>query len=303
MSNAPPAKRSLPYVVVDVFTRTALTGNQLAVFLDGRELSDAEMQALARETRLSETTFILPRDPATERRDGVKVRIFTVQEELPFAGHPTLGTAFVLQRNLVGLSETSVVELDLRAGKIPVTFNVRPGEPEFGEMLQRDPKFGRTHDRIAVAKAVGVAPEDLHPSLPIQTVSTGSAFAIVPMRSVEALRKLRSNWEASRAYLGKGDARFFYFVAREKAAGPVWHARMLFYNGEDPATGSAAGCFAEWMVRHGVADDDEEITIEQGAQVNRPSHIFVRARNQGDQVVDVRVGGHVVEVARGTFFL
>src|SRR6476661_8420405 len=140
MSNT---KRRLPFVQVDVFTSVPLEGNQLAVFADGRSLSDAEMQALAREMNLSETTFILPRDPATERERGVRVRIFTVQEELPFAGHPTLGTAFAL-RGSTGVSE---INLELNVGKIPVRFKDNPGEPVFGEMTQQEPKFGMIHDR------------------------------------------------------------------------------------------------------------------------------------------------------------
>src|SRR5437764_10634852 len=132
MSNT---KRRLPFVQVDVFTSVPLEGNQLAVFADGRSLSDTEMQALAREMNFSETTFILPRDAATERERGVRVRIFTVDEELPFAGHPTLGTAFALRRN-GGAAE---MKLELNVGTIPVSFEETPGQPIFGEMRQNDP--------------------------------------------------------------------------------------------------------------------------------------------------------------------
>src|SRR5436305_12882337 len=137
MSNT---KRRLPFIQVDVFTSVPLEGNQLAVFADGRGLSDAEMQALAKETNLSETTFILPRDAATERERGVRVRIFTVNEELPFAGHPTLGTAMVLHN----ASGAGMVDLDLNVGKIPVQFTVKDGLP-FGQMTQREPQFGQKH--------------------------------------------------------------------------------------------------------------------------------------------------------------
>jgi trans-2,3-dihydro-3-hydroxyanthranilate isomerase len=305
MPNSPEitSPRTIPYVLVDVFTRTPLTGNQLAVFLDGRGLSDAQMQALARETRLPETTFIIPREPAVERERGVKVRIFTVEEELPFAGHPTLGTAYVLERQLVGLSDVSVINLDLKVGKVPVTFNCPAGKPEFGEMRQRDPEFGQGHDRAAVARAIGIESADIHPELPIETVSTGMAFVIVPMRSVEVLRRVRGNWPQAHSYLVSSDARFFYFVARDEEAPRQWHARMIFYNGEDPATGSAAGCFASWMVQHDVAASDEQNIVEQGMQVSRPSELFVRAEKVNGMVTNVRVGGYVVEVARGEFFL
>ena len=140
--------RTFPCVTIDVFTRQALAGNQLAVFTDARGLSDAEMQSLARETNLSETTFVFPRDQKTEQEQGVRVRIFTVGEELPFAGHPTLGTAFVLR----GSGHTEKVELDLRIGKIPVRFSQKDGAL-FGEMTQRDPEFGNIFSREQVANA------------------------------------------------------------------------------------------------------------------------------------------------------
>src|SRR6266436_5377569 len=131
-------KRRLAMAQWDVFSSRALEGNSLAVFLDGRSLSDAEMQSIAKEMNLSETTFICPRDPETERERGVRVRIFTVQEELPFAGHPTLGTAFALR----GESATKQVILELKVGKVPVRFEETPGEAAFGEMTQIDPVFG-----------------------------------------------------------------------------------------------------------------------------------------------------------------
>ncbi|MGZ7074164.1 MAG: PhzF family phenazine biosynthesis protein, partial [Candidatus Angelobacter sp.] len=160
-------KRRLPFVQVDVFTSVPLEGNQLAVFADGRSLTDAQMQALARETNLSETTFILPRDAATERERGVRVRIFTTTEELPFAGHPTLGTAMVLR----GGSGAEEVALDLNVGRIPVRFSTRDGLP-FGIMTQRDPEFKQKHSREEVAHAAGLAIADIADDLPIQTVST-----------------------------------------------------------------------------------------------------------------------------------
>src|SRR3990172_2657681 len=134
--------RRLPLVQLDVFSSRPLEGNPLAVFTDGRGLSDGEMQALAREMNLSETTFVLPRDPETERRQGVRVRIFTVQEELPFAGHPTLGTALALR----GASGAPEIVLELGVGRVPVRFEDRPGEPTFGEMTQVDPSFGPRHE-------------------------------------------------------------------------------------------------------------------------------------------------------------
>jgi trans-2,3-dihydro-3-hydroxyanthranilate isomerase len=288
----------------DVFTSKALEGNSLAVFFDGRGLSDDEMQAIARETNLSETTFILPREKAVERERGVRVRIFTVQEELPFAGHPTLGTAFAL-RGDTGAAE---IALDLNVGKVPVRFeeaaDTAIAEPTFGEMTQVDPVFGLQHDREAVARATGLRMEDFDPSLPIETVSTGLHYTVTPLKSLAIIQRLRLDSKAATEYLEKTGAKFFYFVARETVdPKATLHARMLFYNGEDPATGSAAGCAASWMVAHGVAEPDQRVLIEQGIEMLRPSRIFVRASRGNNRVVNVRVGGNAIEVMRGELFL
>ncbi len=281
---------------LDVFSSRPFEGNPLAVFLDGRGLSDQEMQALALEMNLSETTFVLPREPSVERERGVRVRIFTVQEELPFAGHPTLGTAFHL-RGSTGAPE---IMLDLNVGKVPVRFEENPGQPIFGEMTQVNPEFGERHDREAVVRACGLRDGDTDPSLPIQTVSTGLPFTIVPLRGLEVLRSLRVDVRGSEEYLKRSGGQFFYFVSRQTVDPAArLHARMMLYNGEDPATGSAAGCAAAWMVAHGVAQPEERVLIEQGVEMNRPSRIFVRASRQDDRVVNVRVGGNVVEVLRG----
>jgi trans-2,3-dihydro-3-hydroxyanthranilate isomerase len=288
--------RRLKMVQVDVFSSEPLQGNPLAVFLDGRGLSDQEMQALAREMNLSETTFILPRDSATESSSGVRVRIFTVHEELPFAGHPTLGTAFVL-RGSAGAGE---IVLDLNVGKVPVRFVDRDGEPSFGEMTQADPKFGSTHDREAVSHACGLPLDAIDASSPIQTVSTGLPQIIVPLSSLAVMRTLSLDQRRVAEYVDKTDGRFFYFVSRETVdAAARLHARMLFYNGEDPATGSAGGCAAAWMVAHEIAKPEERVLIEQGIEMNRPSRIFVRAGKKDNRVINVRVGGHAAEVMRG----
>src|SRR5277367_2072622 len=288
--------RRFLFVQLDVFTSQPFEGNSLAVFLDGRGLSDQEMQLIAKEMNLSETTFILPREPSVERERGVRVRIFTVQEELPFAGHPTLGTAF--QRR--GSSGAREVVLDLNAGQVPVVFEEKPGQPVFGEMTQLDPKFGERHDRETVVRACGLLDGDIDPSLPIQTVSTGVPFTIVPLRGMEIMLRLHVDVASAAAYLGQAGGKFFYFVTRETVDRAArLHARMMFYNGEDPATGSAAGCACAWMVANKIAQSDERVLIEQGIEMLRPSKIFVRASRQDDRVVNVRVGGNVVEVLRG----
>jgi trans-2,3-dihydro-3-hydroxyanthranilate isomerase len=292
--------RRLAMAQWDVFTSNVLQGNSLAVFFDGRSLSDTEMQSVAQEMNLSETTFILPRDSTAERKEGVKVRIFTVAEELPFAGHPTLGTAFALR----GESRAEEIKLHLKVGTVPVRFEEGAGQPPFAEMTQVDPAFGMEHDRDEVAKSSGLRPEDFDPSLPVQTVSTGVPFTIVPLKSLAAITRLRLDMTRAAECLGKTEGKFFYFVTRETVDQEArLHARMLFYNGEDPATGSAAGCAAAWMVAHGVAQPDERVLIEQGLEIKRASRIFVRAARSGNRVVNVRVGGQAVEVMRGEVFL
>jgi len=300
----PQSARRLAMAQWDVFSSNPLQGNSLAVFFDGRDLSDEQMQSIAKEMNLSETTFILPRDAAIERQQGVRVRIFTVQEELPFAGHPTLGTAFALRGQSNGQNTPEQVVLELNVGKVPVVFEGSGGELPFGEMRQLDPKFGMRHDRRAVAQATGLRAEDFDDSLPIQTVSTGVPFTVAPLKSLAAAQNLQIDQNRAAEYLTKTEGKFFYFVTRETVDEEArLHARMLFYNGEDPATGSAAGCTAAWMVEHGVAQPDERVLIEQGVEMKRSSRIFVRASRVDNRVVNVRVGGHSVEIMRGELFL
>ncbi len=290
--------RRFPFVQMDVFTSRPLEGNQLAVFTDGHGLSSEEMQAIAREMNFSETTFILP-NPAAKPDEPVRVRIFTVVEELPFAGHPTLGTATVLRSN----NDAALVTLDLNIGKIPVTFESTP-DGAFGEMRQRDPEFGSIHSREEVARAIGLQTDDIDADMPIQTVSTGMGFTMVPIRKLDTLRTINFSWTKAAEYLQRTDGKFFYLVCRETIdPNARLHARMIFYNGEDPATGSAGGCCAAWMVAHGVAQSNERVLIEQGIEMLRPSRIFVRADKASNGAVNVRVGGYSVEVARGEILL
>jgi len=297
-----PAGRTYPFVQWDVFTSEKLKGNPLAVFTDARGLADAEMAAIARETNLSETTFIFPRDSATERERGVLVRIFTPREELPFAGHPTLGTAMALRATR--LPDAAEIALELKIGKIPVVFHKESDGRVFGEMRQKDAEFGESHTRDAVAPLVGLKVDDIASDVPIQAVSTGSFFVILPLKSLAAIRSLRMNYAGISEYLARTGRRNFYCVTRETEDPKArLHARLVFNGGEDPATGSAAGCAAAWMVKNGVARADEQVLIEQGAEVRRQGRIFVRAIRQGQDVVNVRVGGHAAEVIRGEYSL
>lgn len=307
--------RQFDYTILDVFAERPLEGNPLAVFHDGRGLSDAQMQAIARETNLSETTFVLPSgDPEHDRTEGVRVRIFTTQEELPFAGHPSLGTASWLHLNHPPLLGTRDLKLLLNVG--PIAVRLEPGkdagsdpQPEsergvFATMWQKDAEFGQLHERAEVARVLGLRESDLLPDAQPQTVSTGNPFCIVALR-LEALQRLAIPQSEATAWLRAKETRWFYCIAPEPTADSanVWRARMQFYSGEDPATGSAAGCAIAWMVRHGVAGSDQEVTLKQGLEIGRPSRLVVRAVRQEERVSSITVSGSTIPVARGTFFL
>jgi len=302
-----PVPRRLEYALVDVFAERPLEGNMLAIFTDARGLTDAEMQALARETNLAETAFILPaQDPERERTHGVRVRIFTTQEELPFAGHPTLGTASWLYLNHPVLHGAESIVLGLKSGPVKVRFRA-PGEHEqgvFGMMKQRDPVFGRQHDAGLISRVTGIPTEEIDPSSPIQTVTTGLPFCIVRLRNLAALDRLEIPQAAAKAYLAASDAKFFYvFAPTEAASGAAFQGRMQFYGGEDPATGSASGCAIAYMVRYGLIASGHEIVLEQGIQIGRPSRIVVSAALTDGAVARVFVGGRTIPVASGHFSL
>ena len=290
---------------IDVFTSQRLEGNPLSVFTDARGLSDSEMQGLARETNLQETTFVLPRERALEEREGVRVRIFTPDEEIPFGGHPTLGTATVLRTLRQGITPErtlSRVVLDLKVGKVPVNFH-QDSDGLFGEMLQVAPVFGRFHERSTIATVLGLDADEIEPDHPIQTVSTGLPFVIVPIKRLSTLQRLHLAPQKAYEYLRQeaglelGD---FYYVTRDTGDPKIGlRARAIFSNGEDPATGSAAGCTSAWMVKYGLAQPDQTMLILQGVEAKRPSRLFVRSSRSGQDISNVRVGGHAVQIMQG----
>lgn len=302
-------------VQIDVFTSKRLEGNPLAVFTDARGLSDTEMQALARETNLQETTFVFPQDAATEQEHGVKVRIFVPTQEIPFGGHPTLGTAMVLRglrlashKSGSARSDAAEITLDLKVGKIPVAFRTDPSGNAFGEMRQVDPAFGAIHDRDTIAALLDLSVGDIASDAPIQTVSTGLFFIIVPIKNLSTLQRLAVAPQKAYDYLNRQNLppglADFYYVTRETSDPAIGlRSRGIFSTSEDPATGSAAGCTAAWMVRYGIAQSDQTVHILQGVEIKRPSQIFVRASKDGDTVRNVRVGGNAVEVMEGLFSL
>lgn len=293
--------------VVDVFAAEPLAGNPLAVVMNTCGLTTEHMQAIAREFNLSETTFVERRPAEVERAEGVRVRIFTTQEELPFAGHPTLGTASVLKMFAPETVHSDTVTLAENVGPVPVRF-----EPEgtsaglFGEMTQRDPEFGAEMDPAVVAQLTGLSADDLDPALPPQVVSTGTPFAIVALRSQAALARLKVNHDEAAPWLQKHKARWFYVLAPEPDQSQNrtgFRARMQFNGGEDPATGSAAGCAIAYLVSRGAAPSGVRVLLRQGLEIKRPSDLFLSARNESARVRDVRVAGSTVLVAKGRLFL
>ncbi len=283
--------RSFAYEQWDVFTKVPLAGNPLAVFLDARGLSQAEMQSLARETNLSETTFIFPSEAAR----GVRVRIFTREQELPFAGHPVLGTAMAIRAHLA--AQPSTVKLDLNAGIIPVDF----GGAGYGEMLQPEPIFAEWHEVAAVAGLLGLAAADFDTSFPIRNVSTGRPNLVVMLKSLEGVKRAQVDWPAAARYFAPGDKqRGFYLLTRETEhkASRV-HGRKPTRAGDDPVTGSAAGCAAAYLVDQGLAKSGERVIIEQGSEVMRPGELYVSAVKGAAAITTVRVGGYAVRVFEG----
>lgn len=300
---------TLDYTIVDVFTDSPLTGNALAVVMNTCALTSAQMQAIAREFNLSETTFIERRDAAIESAEGVRVRIFTTEEELNFAGHPTLGTASVLKLTAPETVREQTVTLALNVGAVPVRFAPSEGASLKGTMTQRDPEFGAELDPAEVARLIGLGREDLDPSLTPQMVSTGTAFAIVVLRTVEALSRLRVDHEAATPYLRERGARWFYVMAPDpdQNKNTTKWARMQFNGGEDPATGSAAGCAIAYLVGRGAVAAGAQVHVRQGVEMGRPSDLYLSAQRLHDgldgHVTDVRVGGSTVLVAKGQLFL
>jgi trans-2,3-dihydro-3-hydroxyanthranilate isomerase len=279
----------------DVFTKRRLTGNPLAVFPNATGLEAGQMAAIARETNLSETTFVFRRPAAAETAKGIRTRIFTPVTEYDFAGHPTLGTAMSLWRR--GMTR---VVLELNVGPVPVEFRV-DAEGQYGEMIQPEPRFGEVHEPEAIAKLIGLPVTEIDTRQPVQTVSTGRPNLIVLLKSLRALQALRMDWMAVNEYLADGDrTRGFYFLTPETERGGRFRARKLTARTEDPVTGSAAGSAIAWLVSRKLAGSGERLMIEQGAEVSRPGELYVSAETAGAGATRVKVGGYCVKCWAGS---
>jgi trans-2,3-dihydro-3-hydroxyanthranilate isomerase len=280
--------RTLRYVVADVFTDTPLEGNQLAVFTDGRDVDDELMQRLALEIGFAETVFVLP----AEQGGHARIRIFTPRVELPFAGHPTLGSAFVLGAPL----QLGVIELETGAGLVPVALERdESGRIVFGRMSQPVPAVEPVTETDNLFRALGIGRSEL----PVEAYDNGVKHVYIALPSEDDVRALRPDMDvlATEDVVG---------VNCFAGAGTRWKTRMFSPAdgvGEDAATGSAAGPLACHLARHGLVEWGTEIEISQGAEIGRPSTLYARADGGGGLIDSVEVGGSAVVVARGEFRL
>jgi trans-2,3-dihydro-3-hydroxyanthranilate isomerase len=287
----------LRYYIVDVFAEKKFTGNQLAVFRDARKLSNEEMQVIAREINYSETTFILSDKP---NNGGFDVRIFTPKEEVPFAGHPTLGTAYIIHDEILR-GKTKDVILNLKVGQIRVTFS----QDGYCWMKQIQPIFGRQHQAEILTDILGLDISEIDDRFPVEEVSTGLPFFIVPLKDIAALKKARVEKEKYYNFIQNTTAKGILIFCPEthEPQNNISVRVFVDYYGvpEDPATGSGNGCLAGYLVKHlyfGKASVD--LRAEQGYEIGRPSLLLLRAEGQ-DTNINISVGGRSVVVARGEF--
>jgi len=278
--------RAFRYVVADVFTDTPLAGNPVAVFTDARGLEAEEMQRLARETNLSETVFVLP----AESGGHARIRIFTPGIEMQFAGHPTLGTAFVL----AGPTQLAEIRLETGKGIVPIRLEREEGQIVFGRMEQPVPTWEAFPDEAALLAAIGVERSEL----PVEEYDNGAQHVYVGLATEDEVAALRPN-------LGPAGLPEALGVNCFAGSGSRWKLRMFGLGGipEDPATGSAAGPLAVHLARHGKIGFGEEIEISQGTEIGRPSTLHARADGSANEIERVEVGGSAVVVARGEFRL
>ena len=289
----------LAFCIVDVFAEEKYAGNQLAVVRGAKVLSDAEMQRIAKEMNYSETTFIL----SDEKRDGgYDVRIFTPEMEVPFAGHPTLGTAYVIQREIIKEPVDSII-LNLKVGQIPVTLSYSEGYVDTSWMKQLQPTFGQTFDVESISQALSLDARELDNRLPVQEVSTGVPSIIVPLKTLDALKRARIDRDKYFKLINDAQAKAILIFCPEtyNEENDLNVRFFADYYGvpEDPATGSANGCLAGFLVKHRYFGKHRiNIRVEQGYEIGRPSLLLLKAEEK-DRKIDVYVGGKVVMVAKG----
>jgi trans-2,3-dihydro-3-hydroxyanthranilate isomerase len=291
----------LRFYIVDVFAESRLSGNQLAVFRDCAKLSTATMQKIAQEMHYSETTFITSEEP---HNGGYDVRVFTPGYELPFAGHPTLGTAYIIQTQIVGKQAEKVV-LNMKVGQIPVTFSYHNGAPDVLWMKQKAPTFGKTFSREKIAKILGLKASDIDQKFPVRLVSTGVPFVIVPLTGLKAIKGIRIDQAGLERLFKETDTTVILLFSPETySKDNDLNVRVLGLPNvipEDPATGSGNGCLAAYLIKERYLGRDRvEVRVEQGYEINRRSLLLLRA-TETPSGIDVDVGGRIQFVAEGEF--
>jgi len=286
------------FYIVDVFAEEKYAGNQLAVVRDAAGLSDDDMQNITKEMNYSETTFILSDD---QRNGGYDVRIFTPAEEVPFAGHPTLGTAYIIQQEIIKEPVEKII-LNLKVGQIPVTFNYTE-EKNILRMKQIKPTFGQIIEPEQISQVLGINTSDIDEKFPVQEVSTGMFFIIVPLKTLDAVKRAKVARDKYFKLIEDRQAKaILVFCPETYSQENDLNVRVFVdYYGipEDPATGSGNGCLAGYLVKHRYFDTDQiDIRSEQGYEIARPSLLYLRAKDTEGQI-DISVGGKVVMVAKG----
>ncbi len=291
----------MQFYIVDVFAEEKYAGNQLAVFRGVENLSTEQMQRIAKEMNYSETTFVVSE---IIESGGYFVRIFTPQQELPFAGHPTLGTAFILQQEVIR-QPIETVMLNLKVGQIPVTLSYQNQKIDLLWMRQNQPIFGQQFDRETIAPILNLKADEFDDRYPIQEVSTGLPFIIVPLKKQRSLQHAKISREKLFELIATTEAQAILVFCPE-----TYHAEnqlcvRVFVDGlgipEDPATGSANGCLAGYLAQyHYFGDSSVDVRVEQGYEMGRPSLLLLKAQKTDDKI-EVSVGGHVVMVAKGEF--
>ncbi|HEX9862052.1 MAG TPA: PhzF family phenazine biosynthesis protein [Candidatus Bathyarchaeia archaeon] len=288
----------LPFYLVDVFAEKKYAGNQLAVVDSGAALSSAQMQEIANEMHFSETSFILSHK---QRKGGFDVRIFTPSAEVPFAGHPTLGTAYIIRHFLIK-KRVDTVLLNLKVGQIPVSFEKTGARQETVWMEQLPPTFGKTFSAPQLAQVLGLSIGDFNSRYPIQEVSTGMLFIIVPLKTLDAVKRARISMDSLLGLAKEAKAGILVFCPETYEKGNDLNVRVfvdLFGIPEDPATGSGNGCLAGYLSRYRYFGTDEvNARVEQGYEVRRRSLLLLKAEDRAGSI-RVHVGGKVMLVAAG----
>lgn len=293
--------RKCPFYIVDVFAEEKYAGNQLAVVRDAKALSDIEMQQIAKEINFSETTFILSDQ---KRNGGYDVRIFTPKEELPFAGHPTLGTAYVIQHEIIREPVETII-LNLKIGQIPVTLKYSGEQIDILWMKQMAATFGRIFEPEQISQVLSLNESEIDDRFPIQEVSTGLPFIIIPLKTLDTLKQAKVIRDKYFELIKDTQAKAMLIFCPETYDEENDLNIRVFadYYGvpEDPATGSANGCLAGYLVKYRYFGKGQiDIRVEQGYEIGRSSLLYLRAKGKGEKI-DVSVGGKVVMIAKGEF--